>query len=138
MPCHAMPCLSCYLVTLLPVPTSISACSCACVSKLGAHWSHWTMRPAASCPLARPDTRHQTRPSPQPREGSPVLPEALEAFHIETPKSKANKSLDLYVTAPPLDHPFLFPLPNFPNFPIWIAQGSPLIARIADYHSARA
>jgi len=88
-----------------------------------------------------PDTRHQNSPLAPAERGltrDPVLPEALEAFHIETPKSKANKSLDLYVTAPPLDHPFLFQLPNFPNFPIWIAQGSPLIARIADYHSARA
>jgi len=78
MPCHAMPCLSCYLVTLLPVPTSISACSCACVSKLGAHWSHWTMRPAASCPLARPDTRHQTPElAPRPsRERAHTRPRA--------------------------------------------------------------
>jgi hypothetical protein len=70
------------------------------------------MRPAASCPLARLALA-------QPRlerglTGDPVLPEALEAFHIETPKAKANKSLLLYVTAPPID-PFLFQLPNFPT-----------------------
>jgi len=58
--------------------------------------------------------------SPQPREGG--LPEALEAFHIETPKSKANKSLYLYIIAPPID-PFLFQVLIW----IWIVNHHTLV-----------